>query len=318
MADLFRRFSPAPAPVQSSPADDSRVKSHALATAAGSAPREAELIAALERLPPLPTVVRRILDLVGSDRGSATDLGHLVQLDLVIAAKLLKLVNSPFYGLSFQVTSVAQAVTMIGFGGVRSLVVAASLSDVLVQQLAVYGFSERGLWKNSIATATMARAISVAAGRPPDESEDAFIAGLIRDIGMLVLGPFLAQAGHSLRRQDGDSDIIQRERELIGYDHCWVGERVGEKWRLPHTIRLALARHHRVPPGLTPDQACLLAAVRLAERLAYTSRIGVLPDHPFDSRIDPMLIQDAGLNAAHFQGLMQQLPTVIAGADMNV
>ena len=321
MSDLFRRFSPQPVPAASpaaAPADDSRALLRAAAATAGHAPREAELLAALERLPPLPTVVRRILDLVGSDRGSAADLGELVRLDLVITAKLLKLVNSPFYGLSFHVTSVAQAVTMIGFGGVRSLAVAASLSDLLVQQLEVYGFSERGLWKNSIATATMARAIAVAAGLGPDEGEEAFVGGLMRDIGMLVLGPFLAQAGHILRRRDGDGDIIQRERELIGYDHCWISERIGEKWRLPQGIRLVLGRHHRPPPGLAAEQVRLLAAVRLAERLAYASRIGVIPDHPFEVRIDSQLIQGAGLDAGHFQSLMQQLPGVIAGADLNV
>ncbi len=319
MSDLFRRFSPQPASTAPSTlADDSRAKSRAAAAAAGVAPREPELLAAIERLPPLPTVVRRILDLVGNDRGSAADLGELVRLDLVITAKLLKLVNSPFYGLSFHVTSVAQAVAMIGFGGVRSLVVAASLSDVLVQQLEVYGFSERGLWKNSIATATMARAISAAGGCSPDAVEDAFVAGLMRDIGMLVLGPFLFNAGHALRHQDPPMDILQRERDLIGYDHCWIGERLGEKWRLPDGIRLVLSRHHRVPPGLSPEPLRLLAAVRLAERLAYASHIGVQVDHPFDAHIDATLLQAAGLDGPAFQALMQRLPSVIAGANLNV
>lgn len=317
MSDLFRRFTPQTAP-QPVVADDSRAQSRAAAAAAGTGPREAELLAALERLPPLPTVVRRILELVGSERGSVADLGDLVRLDLVITAKLLKLVNSPFYGLSFHVTSVAQAVTMIGFGGVRSLVVAASLSDVLVQQLEVYGFSERGLWKNSIATAAMARAIANAAGRPAEEAEEAFVAGLMRDIGMLVLGPFLARAGHVLRRSEPQVDLVQRERTLIGYDHCWLGERLGEKWRLPGSIRLVLSRHHRITPGLPEDQVRVLATIRLAERLAYASRIGVLPDHPFDARIDPLLIQSAGLDAGGFQGLMQHLPGVIAGSDLDV
>ena len=164
----------------------------------------------------------------------------------------------------------------------------------------------------------MSRAITVASGRHVDEGEDAFIAGLMRDIGMIVLGPFIAARGQPLRRQDPPIDVLHRERELIGFDHCWVGERLGEKWRLPDGIRLVLARHHRIPPGLAPEQVRLLAAVRLAERLAYASRIGVLPDHPFDARIDPLLIQGAGLDAGQFQTLMQQLPGVIAGSDLDV
>ena len=145
-ADLFHRFLPQALPVAQSLAPDdetnhARRVTIAAATASGAVLREPEILAALERLPPLPAVVRRILAMVGNDQASASDLGALVQLDLVVCAKLLKLVNSPFYGLSFHVTSVAQAVAMIGFGGVRSLVVAASLSEVLVQQLEIYGFS---------------------------------------------------------------------------------------------------------------------------------------------------------------------------------
>lgn len=315
--DLFHRFSPmmqrvgGPAGIE----EDSGSEYRAAGAPAG-APRESEVLSAIERLPPLPTVVRRILDLVGSERGSTGDLEDLLRLDMALVAKLLKLVNSPFYGLSGKVHSIQQAVTMIGFAGVRSLVVAASVSGAMAQDLAPYGFTERGLWQNSIATAAMARAVAQVNGAGGEEAEDHFLCGLMRDAGMLVLGPFLAQRGLRLRRTDEPVDLLQRERVLIGFDHCWVGDRIGAVWRLPLFLRLALGRHHRA--AIDPIQARMLAAIRLAERLAYASRIGVVPDHPFESRVEPTMIAEAGLDAPRFQQLMQRLPAVIQGAQTSL
>jgi HD-like signal output (HDOD) protein len=279
--------------------------------------RESDVLAALDRVAPLPTVAQKILALVDSQTASTADLEQLVRLDPVIAAKLLKLVNSPFYGLPNHVSSVAQAVTMIGFAGVKSLVVAASLSDVLAQDCSGYGFSVRGMWKSAISGAAIARTIAQQAGVANDECEEYFLAALMRDIGILALGPFLAKRGQRLVR-DREPDVQARERAALGFDHCWVGERLGERWRLPPRLRLALARHHRLTPDLIEEDARLVAGVHLADSLASASRIGLLADHPFDVRVDPPLIQAAGLDGASFQALIQRLPSVILAAETQV
>ena len=317
---VFRRFYPVPLAelVASStePAKDG--SSHTRPSAAALAPlRESDALAALDRVAPLPTVAQKILTLVDSQTASTTDLERLVRLDPVIAAKLLKLVNSPFYGLPNHVSSVAQAVTMIGFAGVKSLVVAASISDVLAQDCSGYGFSERGMWKSAIAGAAIARALAQQAGIANDECEEYFLAALMRDIGVLALGPFLVKRGQRLTRDSG-ADLTSRERLALGFDHCWAGERLGERWRLPPRLRLCLTKHHRGAAGASPEDARLVAGVRLADCLSAASRIGLQADHPFDVRVDPPLIHAAGLDGTKFQVLIQRLPAVIVAAETQV
>ncbi len=279
---------------------------------------EADIFAAIDRLPSLPTVVTRILAQVGSQQSSAADLESLIGQDMVIAGRLMRLVNSPFYSLANPVASIAQAVSIIGFASLKSLVMAASVSNLLVLDLSAYGFDDQGLWKNSIATAGLARVVAQRTGVSRDEAEEYFLAGLMRDVGMLVLGPLLAKHGVALRRESGEEpiDILTRERKTLGFDHSWVGERIADRWLLPARLRQVVSCHHRIPTSAEAPELKQLAAVRLAERLIYAAGVGVLKNHPFDKRMDGVLIQAAGLDAAGFQSLMAEVPRIIAGAQV--
>jgi HD-like signal output (HDOD) protein len=135
---------------------------------------------------------------------------------------------------------------------------------------------------------------------------------------MLVLGPFLRRRNVTLKRVPGEHDILAMERQELGFDHCWVGERVAEKWRLPQGLRLAIAKHHRIPTTASAGDLRQLAAVRLAERLVYAAGVGVLSDHPFDQHIDGLLIQAAGLDPQSFQRLMGEIPRLVSGAGESV
>lgn len=288
---------------------------------AGSADHvsETEVMLAIERIPAMPMVVQELLARVGNAASNASDLEGLIKQDMAIAARLLKLVNSPFYGLGRPVSSLTEAVQIVGFSSLKCLVVAASTASLLAVELGAYGFTEKGLWRNSVATAGVARAVALRNGTPADQAEEYFAAGLLRDIGMLVIGPFLGQRGIALRAvNDGEADILRRERAAIGYDHCWVGERIAEKWSLPPVIRLCIGHHHRIPPEATPAQLRLLASVRLAERLTYSLGLGVTKDHPFESRPDPLLVQASGLDHLRFQELVKQVPEVVKSVDMNL
>jgi len=280
---------------------------------------EHEILAAVDLVPPLPEVVNSILTQVGNLHSSAADLEALIKKDMVIAGRLLKMVNSPFYALSNPVASITQAVAMIGFASLRSLVLAASAANLLVTELSAYGFTSQGLWKNSIATAALAREIGRRNGMAPQAAEEAFVAGLLRDVGMLVLGPLLAKHAISLRRVAGsDDDIITRERKALGYDHCWTGDQVAEKWRLPRAIALVIGRHHRVPGQQGQEVARPLAVVLVAERLVYAGLGGVVADHPFDSRLEAGLLKCAGLDGASFQQLVEVVPGIIAAAETSL
>lgn len=280
---------------------------------------EAELLDEVDRIPSLPAVVQEIMAKVGNQQSSAQDFDELIRKDLVIAGKLMKMVNSPFYGLSNQVSSISQAVNIVGFASLKSLVLAASASNLMVADLVAYGFIPQGLWKNSISTAVLAREIARRCGVGKDEAEEYFLAGLMRDVGMLVLGPVMSRHGIVLRKdQNSKDDILTKERQALGFDHCWAGERVAEKWRLPPTLSIIVGKHHRIPSILTDSQMKQLATVRLAERLGYMVNAGVVSDHPFDAKIDGVLLKAVGLNAENFQKLMAEVPAIVAKAGSSL
>ena len=151
--------------------------------------REAEILAAIDRLPALPVVVQRILGSMNDEKTDARALDELISQDMVITGRVLKLVNSPFYNQRNQVSSLQQAVALMGQRSLRSLVVAVSARDIMAADMTAYGFGPNGMWLNSMVTANLARKTGELLRCPSEQCDEAFVAGLLRDVGMLVLGP---------------------------------------------------------------------------------------------------------------------------------
>jgi HD-like signal output (HDOD) protein len=307
-ADMFSRFS-APDSVQ-----DDGSGSEFRRTGGMARVQESEVMDAIERAPSLPHIVTQLLAQVGNSHSSAADLERLIEQDMVLAGRVLKLTNSAFYRRTQPCGSIREAVAILGFASLRSLVLAASTSSTLFVDLEPYGMSKGGLWRNSIATAAVARGVGQRGASGADLAEEFFAAGLLRDVGMLILAPFLARSGVRLRKQPG-VDILTAERRAVGYDHCWVGERLAEKWHLPDSLKATIARHHREMPADAEPAHRHLGAVRLAERLVYAAGVGVSNDHPFDTQIDAKHIRQAGLDAARFAALCAEVPVLVKDTD---
>lgn len=276
--------------------------------------QESEVIDSIDRVPSLPHIVGQVLQRVGDAHSSAADLGGLIEQDMVLAGRVLKLVNSPFYRRPQPVGSIREAVSVIGFASLKSILLAASTANILLVDLEPYGMVRGGLWRNSIATARVARAVGGHSKASADLREEYFAAGLLRDVGLLVLSPLLARSNVRLRRTPG-VDILQAERRAIGFDHGWVGDRLAEKWQLPPALRAVIGRHHR---DLEQEQASVrghLGVVRLAERLVYAAGVGVTADHPFDVQIDARVLRQSGLDAAAFAALCTEVPTLVKDTD---
>ena len=306
--DIFSRFS-APESVGDESSGSRYWSTGGLAQIA-----EAEVFSAIDRAPALPHIVGQILSRVGDVHSSTADFETLIEQDMVLAGKVLKLVNSAFYRRPQPVGSIREAVSIIGFASLRSLVLAASTSDILMVDLEPYGMARGGLWRNSIATAAVARAVGQKGGVGQELSEEFFAAGLMRDVGLLILSPFLARSGVRLHK-DVKTDILIAERRAVGFDHGWVGDRLAEKWQLPEVLRACIASHHRDTVAASEVGARHLGAVRLAERLVYAAGVGMQADHPFETQIDAKTVKQAGLDAAHFAALCAEVPTLVNQTD---
>ena len=213
-----------------------------------------DMLARVQRLPALPAVAMELLNtLSGSDPDVAT-LARRIAQDQAIAARVLRVANSPFYGLQSRVGSIQDAVVVLGFSAVRSLVLAAAVVSGLPGGHCA-GFDPNRFWRHVMGTAVAAQSLARQLGRPP---ESLFVAGLLHDIGRLamvaVYPELFARALASARERD--CSLREVEFEIFGFDHSAVGAALTRRWNFPEETIDALACHHQpelgAPGGLAP------------------------------------------------------------------
>jgi len=238
-----------------------------------------EILHKSELIPSLPEVVLEVLSLV-NDRGAEIEqFESLLKNDGPLVAKMLRVVNSPFYAVSSHVTSIGQAVMVLGFRSLRSLVLAASTANYMERDYGCYGFEAKGLWKHAIAVASGARTLASHLRKSADTREAVFVAGLLHDIGKMLLAPYLRDLGKTIDPALGSAG---QEREYLGIDHQEAGKLVAEKWALSPMVCEVLAHHHN--ETCAPEHRICHAIVRVANQYSNAQGIGlaeVAPDDAF-------------------------------------
>lgn len=220
-----------------------------------------QVIAQIRQLPSLPAVVIEVLESFQDEHADGGTIGRKIEQDQALSARVLRVANSSFYGLQGKIVSVQDAIVVLGFRNVRSLVLAAGMT-ASIPAAAGGGFDLRTFWKHGIVTATCARSFAHAAGINPDH---AFTAGLLHDIGRAVLATCFPD--HYCRvaeyRARHDCYPTEAEREVLGLDHAAVGSALAMRWNFAPAIQQAIAGHHPHPgdaatPGCRTDLAGLV------------------------------------------------------------
>jgi putative nucleotidyltransferase with HDIG domain len=226
-----------------------------------------ELLDSVDDLPPLPAVATRVMGMVEDDNTNATELGQVLATDQALTAKLIKISNSAYYGFARQVSTVRDAVTLLGFRQVREVAVATSLMSVFNETDERYKTFDLDLfWGHSVAVAVTAEALAkqTRAAKP----QDAYTAGILHDIGRLILRKAMpAEFDQAVRRavEEGVS-LGQTEEESTGFRHADIGNAMGSRWKFPGPLLDAVWRHH--DETLTPKEHGLAGVVAQSDRLA--------------------------------------------------
>ena len=229
-------------------------------------------VAHVGELQPLPEVTAKIVQLVEDPRATARDVHAIVRTDPALAARILKVVNSAFYGLSAQVGNLDRAVLMLGISSVKNIVLAASLSRMFRAEALSEQFAARDLWRHSVATAVCARLLATKGATPPDE---VFVAGLIHDIGLIVAQQlFPAELTHTLEQcLNCPQDFCATEERVMGADHQALGNALAGTWRFPPALRWTIACHHE--PDLVPlEHRAMATIVHIADIMCGQARFG--------------------------------------------
>ena len=236
--------------------------------------RELErLIMTAGDLPTIPVVATKVMQLIESEAATAEELARIVASDPAVAARVLKISNSSFYGCQRQIQTLSHAIMMLGFSTLKSLVVAASVKQVYKP----YGLTEKMLWEHSFGAGLAARIIANST-RTVNE-EEAFLGGLFHDIGKIIMNTVDSQRFQTVMQKCYNDNIsfLDAERQVFSYTHAEVGALVIKKWNFPAFLMQAILQHHYFDFAQDEDpyQVRLTCVVGLANLFCHKLGIGV-------------------------------------------
>lgn len=233
----------------------------------------AQIIDSVKDLPTLPAIVMELLNNIDNEELNMHDLAQKVSHDMALTAKTLRYANSPYYSTMIKVTTVQQAISLLGLSTVRQIVITAALTGCFPENNC-RGFNHKDFWRHSNAVAIAARILARRLKLNPDV---AFTAGLLHDIGALVLATCYTGAYEMVleQRQELQTTQYETEKQLLGIDHALVGETLATQWNFSEVMIKAIAGHHHPEkPGL----GFLATIVHVADGIAHALGVTTTPD----------------------------------------
>jgi putative nucleotidyltransferase with HDIG domain len=224
-------------------------------------------------LPTIPVVAIKVMQLIESETATAEELAKIVASDPAVAARVLKISNSSFYGCQRQIQTLSSAIVILGFSTLRSLVVAASVKQVYKP----YGLTEKMLWEHSFAAGLAARLIATETRAA--NVEEAFLAGLFHDIGKIIMNSLDRNKFQEVMQHcyNEGTSFEESERSVYPFSHDEVGAYVIKKWNFPEVLTVAILQHHRLEFTERDDPAVvnLTAVTGLADLFCLKLGIGI-------------------------------------------
>jgi len=244
------------------------------------------VVARIDTLPSMPASCTEIMTELQSEEASIQRVADLIANDLGMAAKILQMVNSAFFGLYRRVTDVKNAVMLLGLDAIKALVLSINVFSAFNTRKIPF-FDFEGLWRHSLAAGGYARRVMTLATGDRDRAAAAFLAGMLHDIGKLILAVNFSATYRELLREAPASagERMAREREMIGTTHAEIGAYLMGLWGLAPPILTAIAFHHcpqKSPVGGLEPLATVHLANGFDHRLAHSNPGGDNPDEDFD------------------------------------
>lgn len=204
-----------------------------------------KVMQAMRELPSLPLVVHKLLTVMNDPRSSLDDVTRVLSSDQALAGKVLKLVNSPFYGMSGEVSTISRAVLVMGYSGLRSVATGFGMATALAKLGGGRSLAE--FWNHSLATAAGGQVFAESRRDTAPDPEEAFVAGLLHDVGHVVLASAVPEAyAEAQAAALVQAEPLLAERAVLGMDHTQVGQKLLQYWKLPDALQDAARRHHSI------------------------------------------------------------------------
>ena len=235
-------------------------------------PTEGDIQRAIDSLQPIPQIALEVLNCLDDEDYDVRRIADMVRQEQVIAAKTLQLCNSSFYNRGRKIETIDHALVMLGRDLFVKLVISSIIEDFFSRYVQGYSLCKGGLFSHSLGAAITAERIARHTGKAPPAV--AYSAGLLHDIGKVVLDQFVADVYPFFYRRllDGKTDLQTVEQEIFGIDHAQVGLQLARKWSFPQSLADAIGFHHRI--GAADHSSSLLIMVHLANHLMSSFHAG--------------------------------------------
>ncbi|MFB6347621.1 MAG: HDOD domain-containing protein [bacterium] len=271
------------------------------------------LVKQVKDLPTLPSVVTQIIKMVEDPDTSAADMNQVISQDPSLTAKVLKLVNSAFYGFSRQISTVREAVVILGFNRVKSLALSASVFEVF-QGEGVDKFDRVGLWEHSIGTGVAAEILGKRIRYP--NPEEILVVGILHNIGKIVIDLYFHDELREIFKmvRDRNCQMLEAERKILGVGHPRIGSWLTEQWNLPEQISQSI-RHYPEPLDAPQEYKTLPMLIHVGDIFARTKNIGWTGDDvipPFQEDV----MDELDLSKEDIPELLEELEQEMQNAEV--
>ncbi len=263
-------------------------------------------IESLSTIPTIPAVLTNLLAMIDSEGVSVKQIGDLISKDQALSARLLKMVNSPVYGFPGRISSVNQALMLVGFGALKGMLMGVAIFDAMQNTMI-------GLWEHSIGSAIAARLIAAKIGRK--ETEDISVAALIHDLGKVAFGTCYPEEYKFMigKAKTEERYIVDVEREYFGVNHAEAGAWIATKWSFPSNLIEAISCHHK--PRLAKETKELAAIVHLSDIIIKMIGFGFSGD-PYVHQVDGEAWKLLGFNDEDLKDILSELEDAISGGSL--
>jgi len=266
-----------------------------------------DILKKLKKVKTLPHVGIKLTQVISDESCSVRDLEDIIKLDPTLIIRILKLINSPYYGLYNKVDSISEAVIYIGLENLRNMIVVEAVKDIFKDTRDDDIFSGKILWFHSAVVGICCQMIAERVFSI--KSEDSFLCGILHDIGLIIEYQMEGkQLREALDHYNPDkNNLCEMEKKFIGTDHCQIGSAVTKEWKLPLDVQESIKNHHNIVENVEPKsiQGILQIAEYLAVRLNHSAIPGM------KASLSQPLMMHMKKNIDEYKTLMVDLPDEI-------
>ncbi len=255
----------------------------------------------IDTLPTIPSTLKKLLSVIENPKVSLSEIGAFISNDPVLTSRVIKVVNSPVYGFPGRISSVNQALILLGLNVVKGMLLGVSVFEAMKKAM-------EGLWEHSVGCAVTSKIIATKKGF--GDTEEVSVAGLLHDIGKVALGLKFADEYKGIIKGAVDKNlwITEAEKQLFFITHADAGAWIGRRWNFPKGLLEVIEYHHK--PNLSKEFTIQTAVVHLADILVRAKGFGFAGDYIIPT-INPTAWQTVGLTE-------QELKEVIAEMDESL